>query len=70
MVVPAVGFLGSVLRGGCWWPGSSGPLCLLLIAGGGAVYCGSYTLITKHCYHVGPVPWVLHVHAHTHTHIH
>ena len=41
VVVPAVGFLGAVLRGGCWWPGSSGPLCLLLIAGGGAVDCGS-----------------------------
>ena len=28
----------------------------------------TYTLITKHGYHVGPVPCVLHVHAHTHTH--
>ena len=28
----------------------------------------TYTLITKHGYHVCPVPWVLHVHAHTHTH--
>ena len=26
---------GSMLRGGGWWPGSCGPLCLLLIAGGG-----------------------------------
>ena len=34
VVVPAVGFPGSVLRGGCWWPWSWGPLCLLLIAGG------------------------------------
>ena len=44
MVVPAVGFLVSVLRGGCCWPGSCGPLCLLLIAEGG---CGfwPYTLI-------------------------
>ena len=44
VVVPAVGFPGPVLRGGCWWPGSCGPLCLLLIAGGG---CGlwPYTLI-------------------------
>ena len=29
----------------------------------------TYTLITKHGYHVGPVPCVLHVHAHTHTSI-
>ena len=48
------------------------PLCLLLIAGGIALY--TYTLITKHGYHVGSVPWVLHDHdhdhAHTHTHTH
>jgi len=34
VVVPAVGFPGSVLREGCWCPGSWGSLCLLLIAGG------------------------------------
>ena len=44
---------------GCWWPGSCGPLCLLLIAD---------TLITMHGYHVGramciAVSWI-------HTHIH
>ena len=72
VVVPAVGFLGSVLRWGCLWPGSCGPLCLRLIAGRRlwivALY--TYTLITKHGYHVGPVPCVLHVYAHTHTHTH
>jgi len=30
VVAPAVGFPGSVLRGGFWWPGSCGPLCLFL----------------------------------------
>jgi len=34
VVVPTVGFPGSVLCGGCWWPGSCGTLCLLLIVGG------------------------------------
>jgi len=46
VVVPAGGFLGSVLRGGCWWPGSCGPLCLPLIAGG-VVDCGSIHLYTQ-----------------------
>ena len=30
----------------------------------------TYTLIAKQGYHVGPVPWVLHVHTHTRTHTH
>ena len=59
VVVPAVGFLGSVLHSACF---------RLLWGGLWIVALYTYTLITKHGCHVGPVPWVLHVHAHTHTH--
>jgi len=49
-----------------WWPSLPASDCW---GGMGFVTLYTYTLITRHGYHVGPVSCVSQVHAHTHTFI-
>jgi len=62
VVVPAVGCSGTVLHGGCWWPGFWGPLCLLLIPG----RRWPPTYMNENLYHI----FCMFIHAHTHAHTH